>query len=280
LGWKGRRVNRNRLIAVSLGVALLVAALVAALLPAGKGDTEILVLCGGSMRPAMEEVIAGYRSTLPADSPVTVTLTTGSSGDLAAQMVNTQKGDIYVCHDPWIKWCEERKLVTDWRPVAGLKVVIGVQKGNPKGIRSMEDLARPGIRLAVGSPKHSTSGVITEEVLKKAEYGDAVRKNISLEARVHGKRSADLAFGLLDAAFIWNAVAHTYREKIDAVPIDDRLVDAVTSATYGRSDLRNVKVSIGITASAGKREEVREFWEYATTTGRKAFERNGFTPAE
>ncbi len=95
---------------------------------------------------------------------------------------------------------------------------------------------------------------------------------------MHGKRSTDLALGLLDAAIVWNAVAHTFRGKLDAVPVDYRYVDAVTSATYGRSDLKNVRVTMAITKDAAGKEHVRRFWEYATSEGRQVFLKHGFLP--
>ena len=260
---------------VAVGIVALAAVGFLAARPAGKRDSEIVVLCGGSMAAAMMDVIGEYKPV----SGDKVVLSAGSSAALAAQIKHTRKGDVFVCHDPFMPWAEKQGLVGEWRTVAKLRVVIAVSEGNPKGIRGLKDLARPGLRVGVGNPGYSTSGVITKEILKRVEYGDAIRKN-SFQARVHGKRATDLALGHLDAAIIWNAVAHTFRDRLDAIPIDNTLVDAVTSATYGRSDLRNVKVTIGIVAGAKGRENVRRFWEFATTRGKEIFARHGFTVAE
>ena len=266
-------MSRTKAAYVGIGALVLAAAVFFAAMPGGKGESDILVLCGGSMRAAMEEIVEKYRAV----SDDSVVPSYGSSGSLAAQIKLTREGDVFVCHDPWIVWAEERGLVGDWRTVARLEVVIAVPEGNPEGIRSLDDLARPGLRLGLGSPDHSTSGIITKEILKRHDKGEAIRKN-AFESRVHGKRSTDLSLGLLDAAIIWNAVAHTFRDKLDAVPVESRYVDAVTSATYGRSDLKNVRVTMAITKDAADKEHVRRFWEFATTEGRKVFARHGFSP--
>lgn len=267
-------MDRLKGVYVAVGVIALAGVVVLVARPAGKSDSEILVLCGGSMAPAIMEIIEEYKSA----SDDKVAHSFGSSAVLAAQIRNTRKGDVFVCHDPFMPWAEKHGLVADWRTVAKLRVVVAVPEGNPKEIRGLKDLARPGLRVGVGNPGYSTSGVITKEILKRVDYGKAIEKN-SIHARVHGKRATDLALGHLDAAIIWNAVAHTHRHKLDAIPIDNTLVDAITSATYGRSDLRNVKVTIGIVAGAADRENVRRFWEFATTRGKEIFARHGFTPA-
>ncbi len=267
-------MDKPKGVYIAVGIVALAAVGFFVTRPAGKKDSEVVVLCGGSMAPAIIEIIDEYKSV----SEDKVVLSSGSSGVLAAQIKHTRKGDVFVCHDPFMPWAEKHGLVAEWRTVAKLRVTIAVPEGNPKGIRGLEDLARPGLRVGVGNPGYSTSGVITKEILKRVEYGEAIEKN-SIHARVHGKRATDLALGHLDAAIIWNAVAHTYRDKLDAIPIDNTLVDAITSATYGRSDLRNVKVTIGIVAGAADRENVRRFWEFATTRGKEIFARHGFTAA-
>ena len=40
-------------------------------------------------------------------------------------------------------------------------------KGNPKEIRGLEGLTRPGLRLGIGDTTYSTSGVITSNILEK-----------------------------------------------------------------------------------------------------------------
>ncbi|MHC4199770.1 MAG: molybdate ABC transporter substrate-binding protein [Planctomycetota bacterium] len=267
-------MDKPKGVYIAVGIVALAAVVFFVTRPAGKSDSEILVLCGGSMAPAIMEIIEEYKSV----SDDKAILSTGGSGALAAQIKHTRKGDVFVCHDPFMPWAEKHGLVGEWRTVAKLRVVIAVPEGNPGEVRGLKDLARPGLRVGVGNPDRSTSGVITKEILKRVEYGKAIEKN-SIHARVHGKRATDLALGHLDAAIIWNAVAHTYRDKLDAIPIDNTLVDAITSATYGRSDLRNVKVTIGIVAGAKGRENVRRFWEFATTRGKEIFARHGFTPA-
>jgi len=268
-------VKRQRRIAAFVLCLVLACALIFFLFQqGGKQPSEILVLCGGSMRVPMQEIISSYRST----SGDQILLTVGGSGDLAAQIKYTRKGDIFVCHDPFMPWAEEQGLIEDWRTVAYLDPVIAVPRGNPKKIRGLEDLAQPGLRLAVGDPRYSTCGVIIDRILRQMDFGEALRANIRMTSKTHHKIATDLTLGAIDAAIVWNAVAFDYGDRLDTIPIEMKDVDAITSPTFGVTDIKNVSVTIGIITYARDRANVRRFWEYATTTGRKIFDKHGFRP--
>jgi len=278
---------------VLLAVACLVVVAVAAvfILPRGRGEREVLVLCGGSMRAVLEDIIERYKNV----SDDKVVATYGDSGELCAQIKNTGRGDIYVCHDPFMRWAWEQGLIAEWDTVGYLDLAIIVPKGNPKNIRGLKDLAQPRLRLGIGNQVYSTSGVIVKHILKKLDYGDAVLENVRMETKGHQQRCTDVIMGTLDASIVWNAVAHLFRNELEIIPIPEEHVDAVTSATYGASDLKNIKVTIGIIRGAGGssnpegfsereplrgKEPARRFYEFVTTGCRDVFEEYGFRPAE
>jgi len=159
-----------------------------------------------------------------------------------------------------------------------------VPKGNPRNIRGLEDLARPGLRVGVGHSTHSTSGVIVAQILKNAPFGEALRRNIRVESKGHQQRIEDVRLGHLDAGIVWDAVAALYGKEVDVVPIDYKYVDAVSSATFKkrfqRADLRNVKVTAGLTVFGRDKEEAVRFYRYLVTRGREVFRRRGLNPPE
>ena len=238
----------------------------------GAGGEEVLVLCGGTMRDPMEAVIQRYQKATGGR----VLATYGDSGDLCVQIQKTGKGDIYLCHDPFMPWAQEQGLIATWDTVGYLDNAIIVPKGNPKGIRGLKDLARPGVRLGIGDRRYSTSGVMVKDMLDKLDYGQAVLKNVVAESKGHQQRCTDVAMGTLDAAIVWKAAAHPFRDRLDIIPISSQSADAITSATYKLSDLRNVKVTVGITTQARDKPAARRFYEFVTTRCRDIFEQNGF----
>ena len=50
--------------------------------------------------------------------------------------------------------------------VSNTDIVIVTQTGNPKAIQSLEDLAKPGMRVAVGQPDQCTIGVLSRRLLE------------------------------------------------------------------------------------------------------------------
>ncbi len=240
--------------------------------PATDGE-EIMVLCGGSMRAPLEELTRRYAET----SEDVIVTTYGGSGELCAQIQNTGRGDLYLCHDPFMPWAADRGLIAEWAPVATLKVVIIVPKGNPKGVTTLEDLGKPGVRLGIGNRTHSTSGQIITHVLAQRPFGAAVLKNVRMESKGHQQRCNDVAMGSLDASVVWDAVASLYEEKLDTLPIDMTGIDAITSATYKVSDVRQTGITLGIISGAKERDAVRRFYDFVKREAPSVFGEMGFT---
>jgi len=260
------------LIVVVLSIAVLAGF---ALLPAGDKE-DVLILCGGSMRAVLEDIIERYAEV----SDDKVIATYGGSGELCAQIEKTGKGDIYICHDPFMAWAADLGMIHTWATVGYLDVVMIVPKGNPKRIRELKDLAQPDLRLGVGDRNYSTSGMIAKNILKKLDCRQEILKNVRMETKGHQQRCNDVAMGSLDASIVWGPVARLFAEKLESIPIPNEYVDSVTSATYGKNDLRNVKVTIGIISGAKGKESARKFYEFATDKCGELFARHGFRTAE
>ena len=64
-----------------------------------------------------------------------------------------QKGDILVTHDPFLDYVRDANSLFDYVHVGFVAPVLAVQKGNPKGLRSIEDLTQSGLKVAF--PTHS-----------------------------------------------------------------------------------------------------------------------------
>ena len=108
-----------------------------------------------------------------------------------------------------------------------------------------------------------------------------ILENVRLETKGHQQRCNDVELGSLDAAIVWSPVAQLMADKLDIIPIPRDYVDTVTSATYKESDLRNVRVTVGVVAAAKDRRAAREFYGFATGgEGRGVFAKRGFRVRE
>lgn len=266
-------MGKAKIVWVVVPGVIVVLALLIFSLPRTSGE-EVLLLCGGSMRAALEDIIKRY-GKVSADK---ILATYGGSGELCAQLRHTGKGDIFICHDPFMEWAEKQGLIAEWDTVGYLDVVIVVPRGNPKSVRELEYLAQPGLRLGIGDRTYSTSGVIVKHMLKKLDYGASIMNNVRMETKGHQQRCTDVTLGALDASIVWQAVAHLFRNKLETIPIPKEHIDAITSATYGISDLKNVKVTVGITGRARDKKPATRFYQFVITEGKNIFEEYGFRP--
>jgi molybdate transport system substrate-binding protein len=268
-------MKKNRIILTVVLLVVLAAGIALWLRPRGKQQGEVLILCGGSMRAAIEQVVEKYKKV--SDDPVLLSF--GDSSEFTVQLQKTQKGDILVCHDPFMPWAVELGLIDRFANVARLDIVIVVPKDNPKGVHELKDLGQAGLRLGTGDPKYSTAGAILAEILKSVDYGPAVQKNIRLETRGHQALCTDVQIGSLDAGIVWNAVANQWADRLLVVPIPKDNIPAIHLEPYKKSDLRNINVTIGMTKYAQGNERVKRFYDFAITQ-KEVFSAMGFAPAK
>ena len=233
---------------------------------------EIVVLCGASMRTAMEEIKNRYAKV----STDKILINYGGSGELCAQIKLSGRGDIFLCHDPFMPWAEKNGLITRWGTLAYLDPVIIVPKENKKNIEKFSDLARPGLRIGIGDTTYSTSGHVIKNALKNSPFGNAVMSNVVAQSKGHQTRCNYVVEGALDAAIVWNAVAHEFSEKLKTILMPKISIDSITSATYQESDLKNVKVTVGVTTKAKDSQHVNRFYDFIISDCKDIFVKHGF----
>jgi len=231
---------------------------------------DIVVLCGASMRAPMEEIKKQYESI----SGDKILMNYGGSGELCTQIKLSGDGDVFVAHDPFVPWAEEQGLLDKSSTIGYLNIVIVVPKKSE--ISSFNDLTKPGIRLGIGDTTYSTSGQVVKNALKNAPFGNAIMSNVVAQSKGHQTRCNYIINGALDAGIVWNAVAETFRDKLKIIPVPEKYIDSITSATYQESDLNNIKVAVGITEKAKNDPAVNKFYDFMISNGKNVFEKYGF----
>lgn len=203
-------------------------------------------------------------------------------------IANERAADLFVTHDPFMTVLAGRgvELGHAWT-VASVRPMIAVPKGNPKQIRGLEDLGRPGTRVGLTDAANSISGHIISLMLRKAGVAADVEANVTKRTLV-GRTIADsLIAGEIDACIVWNVVIFNRRDKLDAVDIRPELrpmfgADAViTTPTLGRLELDYVRVTIATLGHSRLPDEARAFGQFvASPEGEKVFRDCGFAPPD
>ena len=147
-----------------------------------------------------------------------------------------------------------KELFEPGTTVSETDIVICVQKGNPKGITSLQDLAREGVRVAVGEPQECTIGVLTRRLLQEAKiYQVMLDQNIKTQTPSSAMLLPSVATGSSDAVVAYYTDAINNLDKIDIVMIDSSLARAVQPFSVSRqSDFKHLSYRLFDTLSRSK----------------------------
>ena len=205
-----RLAGLHRPTAVAAGSLAALALLALALFrtggPPAPGGREagLTVHCAAGLQPPVEALAREYERRYG----VPVRLQYGGSGSLLAALSVKPAGDLYVAGDAsYVERARGRGLVAEVLPLAAMRPVIGVRRGNPHGIAGPDDLLREGLRVGLAHPEAAAVGRITREALGQSGHWDALERRALVQKPTVNELAVDLELGALDAAVIWDATA-------------------------------------------------------------------------
>jgi molybdate transport system substrate-binding protein len=183
-----------------------------------RGGT-IEVFAGSATKPATEEVARLFEDKYG----VSVELHFGGSGAMLTQMKETGRGDIYFPgSSDFMEVAKDKDIVLpeSERIVVYLIPAISVQKGNPKNIQSLEDLARPDVTFAIADPETVCVGLYAAEILDKAGLTQTLRPNIATYAESCEKTAQLVALKTVDAVIGWRVFQYWAPDEIETVYLE------------------------------------------------------------
>jgi molybdate transport system substrate-binding protein len=233
----------------------------------GAASSVLNVYCAAGIRPPMERIKDAFEKQHPG---VEVRMEYDGSGKLLGRLVTAKapeyRPDVFVAGDAlYGEKARERGLVDRIETLATFRPVIAVPKSNPKSIRSLSDLAREGVAVALGDSRSTAVGKATDALLEKADL-EAVRRN----SRVGGSTVQELGNAVLlghaDAAIVWDATTRQgdFAGAFEVIPIPQA---------------ENVPIVICRIKDARNRELADAVMKLATQSdlARQAFTAGGYT---
>lgn len=233
--------------------------------PAERVELELFV--GSASKPATEEIAKLFEQKTGAKA----VLHFGGSGKMLADMKLSQRGDLYFPgSSDYMELAKRQKLVlpeTEAR-VVYLIPAINVPAGNPKGIRGLADLARPGVRLGVARPDTVCVGLYAVEVLERAALASRVKPNIITYAESCEKTADLVGLGTVDAVLGWRVFHYWRPDKIETVLLEPGQVPRIgyipiaKSAFCKHHELATQFIEL-LLSDEGK--EIFRAWHYLTS---------------
>jgi molybdate transport system substrate-binding protein len=208
---------------------------------------------------------ASLTDVLPAIDPAPVYSFSGSNA-LAVQIESGAPADVFASADASIPArLHAEGLVELPVPFARNSLVVIVPRGNPADVRSVDDLARPGVTVVVAQEGVPVGGY-TRSVLAKLGLETQVLRNVvSRETDVRAVLSM-VALGQADAGFVYATDARQAADRVRVVPIPE---DAQPRAAY----------AVAVVSASPRRAQARAFVRaLLDRSGRSTLARYGFTP--
>jgi len=227
----------------------------------------IMAFCGSASKPAMEDAAKTFQEK----TGIKVELNFGGSGNMLSQMKMSKQGDLYIPGSPDYMAMAERDGVVypeTVKKIAYLVPAIDVQKGNPKNIRSLDDLAREGISVGICAPESCCVGLYAVEILEYNNLTGKVKPNIVVHAESCSKTAALVVMDKVDAIIGWRVFSKWTPDDTDVVYLKpDQLpriayIPAAIS-TYTK-DRESAQKFIDFLASEDG-QEIFAKWEYIAT---------------
>ncbi len=227
-----------------------------------KGLIELHMYCGAGIRMPVDRLKRKFEATHPG---VRIDVAYAGSGCLLAQLTFARRGDLYMPGEAfYLDQAQERGFLVERRHIAYFIPVILVAKGNPKNIKSVEDLLRDDVKVAIGDPEASAIGHVTKTILTRAGIWHKMLSRLHRRALNVPELGYWVSLGSVDAAIVWQVQAKQFSQKCDFVPIPKHLYDPV-------------EIAIGLLKFSQHPSLAREFMDLlASPEGQQVFREEGF----
>lgn len=241
---------------------LLLAALLVAPLAAAAAQ-DLHVYAGAGLREAVDALAARFETQTGAK----VVVEYGGSGQLLARISETGKGDVFIPGSMmYIDKLDKAGAVSASRGLAVHGAVLAVNRAAAAKITSLDDLAKPGVRLGLGDAQAMALGRTAEEILSHLALKDAILANVVTRAATVKQLTLYVANGDVDAAIIGGPDAAGNADKVVSIAIP--------------SDLYQPEIAgFALLKSAVDPALAAQFGDLLLSeAGRQAFAKAGFPP--
>lgn len=241
---------------------------------------EVTVFSGGVNRRALEPILEAFQER----EGVRINTVYGGCGALNAQLEAIRDQDPDLGFPDGYLLCDVYYLdpVGDWfergSTVSSTRIVIVTAKDNPHGIESLEDLAKPGVRIVVGHPTHCTIGALTERLFRVKGVYDDIAPNIVERQPSSGMMVPPVVAGSADASLAYYTDTIPERDRLHVVRIDSEYAHAVQPFTVAYTS-HNKRLMHRLYETIGQSQEIYDELGFGWTLGRSPEEFEVVTPA-
>ncbi len=226
---------------------------------------ELHIFVGAGLRQPVDHLVKAFEG----QTGHRVFIDYGGSGHLLARIKASGKGDLFVPGALfYIEKLEKEGKIRSYRSIVQHTPVIGVNTAQAGRLTTFDDLAKPGIRLAMGDPKAMAFGRTAMAICEKSGQKKAILKNVTVYGATVKQLALYVSQGAVDAAIIGRSDAFQNREKITIVPIPP---------DYFQAEI----IAAAVLQSASNPDLAGQLADYLSTKKAGAvFQKYGFLPLQ
>lgn len=241
---------------------------------------EVNFFSGGVNRRALEPILEAFQKR----EGVRINTVYQGCGALNAQLSTIRDQNPDMGFPDGYLLCDVYYLspVQDWfekgRAVSSTPIVIVTTRDNPHHIESLQDLTRPGIRLVLGNPTHSTIGGLTDRLLKAKGVYEAIQPNVAERQPSSGMLVPPVVSGAADATLAYYSDTLPERERLHVIHIDSEYAQAVQPFTVAYTS-QHKQLMYRLYDFIGRSEEIYAALGFGWKLGREVDEFEVMMPA-
>jgi len=229
--------------------------------PCSVSCAELLLFAGAGLRQPTDQLVRIFQQ----ESGHAVRVNYGGSGQLMSSILASGQGDLFMPGALfYIQKLHDMGCIDSSKTVVAHTAVVGVNIRKAGVIGSFEDLARPGVRLALGDPKAMAFGRAAQTILSHSALKDQILRNVVVYAATVKQLAMYVAQGDVDASIIGRADAYQFQDRIQMFPIPTAYFQPET-------------VAVAVLKSSQYLDAASRFRDFiASKRGIAMFERFGF----
>jgi molybdate transport system substrate-binding protein len=184
---------------------------------AGTGlSADLLLFAGAGLRQPTDQLIEIFQR----ETKHTVRVSYAGGGQLMASILASGQGDLFMPGSLFhMEKLEKMGRIDSLKKIVAHTAIVGVNIHKTDLIRSFDDLARPGVRLALGDPEAMALGRTALTILSHSPLKDAILKNVVVYGATVKQLALYVSQGEVDASIIGRADAFQFQDSIQMIPI-------------------------------------------------------------
>lgn len=227
-----------------------------------ESDRSLMVYCAAGVKAPLDEAVRAFEKK----TGIEILTEYAGSNTLLSGAEASRRGDLFIAADEsYIDLGRKKGVIGQAIPLASIRPVLAVKVGNPRGIHSLNDLLRPGMKLAQANPDAAAIGKVTRGVLVRAGWWDKLLPHTAVFTGTVADVGNAVKLGTVDAGIVWDS---TIRQTTGLEGIDLPVFSGVHS-----------QIVAGVLTFSQRPDVAMQFARFLSSAGggRESFIRRGYS---